>query len=179
MLLAMLLAVAACGSADGDLGSPGPAPATRAAASEAASGAATTSASTPVPRLITYADGGSPGVEVQSGGDARKLRGAPEDFQRFVGRLAQQVAQRSDCADGYVGVTVATLRTDGYAAGGVNDCGGYAALWATVDGQWKEIAGTQEAWDCAVLERYAVPSDVAGTTCYDYAAQEGRAYRAS
>jgi hypothetical protein len=118
-------------------------------------------------------------VEVQSSRDAENLRGAPEAFRRFIGRTAQQVADASDCSDGYVGVTVQTLRTDGYAVGGVNDCGGYAALWAAVDGRWREIAGTQEAWDCAVLERYAVPSDLAGTTCYDYDAQQERPYQAS
>lgn len=171
---ATLLAVAACGSGGADPASPSP------ATSAAASGTATEPSETaPEPRLIAYAAGGSPGVEVRSTADAENLRGAPEAFRHFIGRTAQQVADASDCSDGYVGVTVATLRTDGYAVGGVNDCGGYAALWATVDGRWQEVAGTQEAWDCAVLERYAVPSDVAGTTCYDDDAQEERAYQAS
>jgi hypothetical protein len=32
-------------------------------------------------------------------------------------------------------------------------------------------------WDCAVLERYAVPSDIAGDRCYDYDAQKERRYQ--
>ena len=48
-----------------------------------------------------------------------------------------------------------------------------------VDGRWKEIQSTQEMWDCAGLDRYHVRSDVAGDRCYDYEAQEERAYQQS
>jgi hypothetical protein len=82
-------------------------------------------------------------VEVKVRADAKDLR-APASFQRFIGRTAQRITDRSTCTGGYVGVTVETLRTDGFASGGVNDCGGYAALWAVVDGRWKEIQSTQE-----------------------------------
>ena len=128
------------------------------------------------PRLIVYAGGESPGVEVQSRADAQHLRGAPRSFKRFIGRKAQRIADHSTCTGGYVGVTVERVRTDGYAAGGVNDCGGYAALWAKVDGRWKEIAGTQEIWGCGILERHKVPSSIAGSSCYDYQAQRMRHY---
>ena len=124
------------------------------------------------PELITYAGGESPGVEVLATADEPKLEGAPEDFRHFIGDTAQQLTDGSTCQDGYVGVTVAVVRTDGFARGGVNDCGGYAALWALVDGQWQEIDGSQEPWDCAILEQHAVPSDVAGTTCYDAGSNE-------
>jgi hypothetical protein len=139
-------------------------------------GAPATAATHAKPRLIVYAGGESPGVEVQSRADAKHLRGAPRSFKRFIGRKAQRIADRSTCTGGYVGVTVERVRTDGYAAGGVNDCGGYAALWAKVDGRWKEIAGTQEIWSCAILKRHQVPSSVAGNTCYDYRAQQERHY---
>jgi hypothetical protein len=92
-------------------------------------------------------------------------------------RTAQRVAARADCSSSDVGVTVQTLRTDGYAAGSVNECGGYRALWAVVDGRWRQIEGTQEAWDCRGLRQFRVPSDVAGTSCYDYAAQRERRYQ--
>lgn len=128
------------------------------------------------PELINYAGGEAAGVEVHVRADAKNLRGAPASFKRFIGNTAQEIADASNCDAGYVGVTVQTLRTDGFAVGGVNDCGGYAALWVVVDGHWKEAQGTQETWDCAVLKQYAVPSDVAGTTCYDYAAQQERTY---
>jgi hypothetical protein len=137
---------------------------------------ATTAAQTARPTLIVYAGGESPGVQVEKRADAKRLRGAPRDFKRFIGRKAQRLADQSTCTGGYVGVTVERLRTDGFAVGGVNDCGGYAALWAVVDGHWKEIAGTQEMWGCAVLKRHVVPSSIAGNRCYSYRAQRVRHY---
>ncbi|MGZ6754503.1 MAG: hypothetical protein ACXVEJ_13675 [Nocardioides sp.] len=137
----------------------------------------TTSATPDAPRLIGYAGGESPGVEVQKRSDVARLRGAPDDFKAFIADTAEGLAAKDDCSDGYVGVTVQTLRTDGFAVGGVNDCGGYLALWTVVDGRWKEVAGTQEEWDCQVLKRYAVPSDVAGERCYDYDHQQELDYQ--
>lgn len=128
------------------------------------------------PRLIVYAGGESPGVEVQKRSDAKHLRGAPKSFKRFIGRKAQRLTDRSTCSGGYVGITVERVRTDGFAVGGVNDCGGYQALWAVEGGRWKEIAGSQELWDCAVLKRHVVPSSIAGNRCYDYDAQRVRHY---
>ncbi len=83
----------------------------------------------------------------------------------------------STCSDGFVGITVEFLRTDGYAVGGVSDCGGYAALWAQLDGRWREVEATQEAWSCAVLERYEFPSELVGPTCYDYDSQHEQDYQ--
>lgn len=134
------------------------------------------SSETAKPRLIVYAGGESPGVQLHSWADRKDLRGAPKSFKRFAGHLAQRIADRSTCDGGYVGLTVERIRTDGYAVGGVNDCGGYAALWAVVDGRWKQIAGTQDVWGCRNLERHVVPSSIAGTTCYDYQAQRTRHY---
>ena len=132
----------------------------------------------PPPRLIAYAGGEAAGAEVQSRADAQRLHGAPASFKRFVGDLAEDLADKSTCSgEGYVGVTVETLRTDGYAVGGVNDCGGYAALWVLIDGRWREVLGTQEAWDCKVLHQYRVPSDLVGTSCYDYDANEQHSYQ--
>lgn len=140
---------------------------------------ATTAAPAAKHRLIVYAGGESPGVQVQTRVDAKDLRGAPKAFKRFIGRKAQRITDASTCQGGYVGVTVERLRTDGFAVGGVNDCGGHAALWAVVDGRWKLIQGTQEAWRCGVLKRHQVPSSVVGTTCYDYVHQKERHYHQS
>jgi hypothetical protein len=137
----------------------------------------TGTAETTKPRLIVYEGGESPGVEVQKRADAKRLRGAPHAFKRFIGKKAQRLSDHSSCTgEGYVGVTVGRLRTDGFAAGGVNDCGGYAALWAVVDGRWKEIAGTQDMWGCGVLKRHVVPSSIAGNQCYSYRAHKVRHY---
>jgi hypothetical protein len=128
------------------------------------------------PRVIVYETHHSPGVQVQRRAQARRLGGAPASFKRFIGRTAQRITDASTCEGGYVGVTVSRLRTDGFAAGGVNDCGGYAALWAVVDGRWKQIEGTQEIWACGPLRRHRVPSSVAGRVCYDYGDQVERHY---
>jgi len=150
---------------------------TACADASAATAAAGTDAARHRPRLIAYAGGESPGAEVQNRADARRLSGAPRSFKRYIGNYAVRLNRSSTCTNGYVGVTVETLRTDGFAVGGVNDCGGYQALWVKPHHRrWREVAGTQEAWDCKVLKRYDVPSSVVGTTCYDYDAQQQRHY---
>ena len=53
----------------------------------------------------------------------------------------------------------------GFAVGGVNDCGGYAALWGRKDGAWKELIGTQDAWLCSDLKKYGVPAHGVVRTC--------------
>lgn len=137
---------------------------------------AATAAPTARPTLIVYAGGESPGVQVEKRADAKRLRGAPKPFKRFIGKMAQRLADQSTCTGGYVGVTVERLRTDGFGIGGVNDCGGYVALWAVVNGHWKEIAGTQDFWGCKVLKRHVVPSSIAGNRCYSYRAERLRHY---
>ena len=109
-------------------------------------------------------------MEVQKRSDTKALTGAPAPFRKFIGKTAQALVDEASCDKAYVGVTVEAIRTDGYAMGGVHECGGYAALWAVVDGSWKEIASTQDSWDCAVLKRYRVPSELllGSETCYDY-----------
>lgn len=121
----------------------------------------------PEPELIYYPDEDASGTEVRSMSDANALAGAPDSFKAFIGGMAEQLVADSTCTDGYVGITVKALRTDGYATGGVNDCGGYVALWALVDGEWQEVDGTQGLWNCATLTEHQVPSDIAGTSCYD------------
>ena len=127
------------------------------------------------PRVIAYAGGESAGVWVHDAADRQQLHGAPRSFKRFAGRTAERTVAHSACAAD-AGLMVEALRTDGYAVGGVSDCGGYAALWAVVDGRWKEIQGTQDSWRCRGLHRYRVPSDIAGDTCYDYRAHRQRHY---
>jgi hypothetical protein len=170
------LAAAACLAAAGTLSGCGSDDSSPDDAAETPAATSSSPSPSEEARLIAYAGGESPGVEVRKPADVDKLEGAPDAFKTFVGDAVRRLVADSTCSDAYVGITVEFLRTDGYAVGGVNDCGGYAALWAVVDGEWKEIAGTQEAWECKVLERYQVPSDIVGDTCYDYDAQKERHY---
>ena len=132
---------------------------------------------TPEPRLIRYALGENPGIFVQNRADVSHLHGAPDSFKKFVGNLAENLTAKSTCTSGSVGVTVETLRTDGYAVGAVNDCGGYQALWVQADGHWRRVEGTQDSWNCKVLHKYRVPSAVVGTSCYDYDAKKQHTYQ--
>lgn len=130
------------------------------------------------PELITYAGGEAAGITVHSRDDVQQLRGAPRSFKRFVADTAATIVAGASCEGDFVGVTVDAVRTDGFASGGVNECGGYAALWAQVDGRWQEIQGTQDSWDCAVLEQYAFPSELllGNDTCFDAGDQHGHTY---
>lgn len=127
--------------------------------------------------MIPYAGGESPGVEVRQPSDVSKLEGAPASFKTFISGVVKKLKAKATCDAAAVGVTVAAVRPDGYAAGGVNDCGGYQALWAEVDGNWQEIAGTQDVWECSLLKRYRVPSDLSGEKCYDPGAKKLRDYQ--
>ena len=135
-----------------------------------------TTAPTAKHHLIVYAGGESPGVEVQQRSDAKHLRGAPKAFKRFIGNKAQRIADRSTCQGGYVGVTVGRIVPTASPSAASTTVAGHAALWAVVDGHWKQIQGTQEIWSCGVLKRHLVPSSVAGTSCYDYLQQKTRHY---
>ena len=129
------------------------------------------------PKLISYDGDGSDRAKVRTRADANNLAGAPDSFKKFIGRTAERLTTGTTCGEGYVGVIVKSVRTDGYAVGAVNECGGYVAMWAIVDGDWKEIDATQDLWDCAVLAKYRVPSDIAGDTCYDDDAQAQHSYQ--
>jgi hypothetical protein len=104
-------------------------------------------------------------------GEPNKLAGAPAGFRAFVRhRLAQVKAwDTSDdptCADVDAEVDVSKLRTDGYAAGSVFNCGGNEELWVDDDGNWKTVSGTQEGWyPCTELHKYTIPSRIAGDQC--------------
>lgn len=175
---ATLLVLGACSSQGVDHASDTPARPSTPASTPTTNSPHTTQdpASTP-PQLISYAGGESAGVEVLTTADANNLAGAPDSFKKFIGRTAERLTSGASCEGGYVGVTVKTLRTDGYAVGAVNECGGYVALWAIVAGDWKEIDATQDLWDCAALAQHRVPSDIAGDTCYDRDAQAQHSYQ--
>lgn len=130
------------------------------------------------PKLISYEGAGSARAQVRTTADANTLAGAPDSFKTFIGRTAERLNRGGTCHVDFVGVTMKALRTDGYAVGAVNGCsGGHVALWAIVEGGWREIDATQDLWDCAVLAEHRVPSDIAGDTCYDADAKAQHAYR--
>lgn len=121
------------------------------------------------PRLLVYGKHDS-GVSISRAPQvAKKLHGAPRGFKKYVRRTVRRLQAEADCSDAYVGVTVNRVRTDGFARGGINECGGYAVIWKKVDGRWREVLGTQEGWSCADLTRLSIPRSVVAphAVCWD------------
>jgi len=85
----------------------------------------------PSPSVITYPD---PGVFVQNEADTAKLRGTTAAFKTFIAGLAVQANADGAACPMPRTVTVEKYGTDGYALGGVNDCGGYEAVWGVREG---------------------------------------------
>jgi hypothetical protein len=128
-----------------------------------------TPAEASAPRLLVYGTHDR-GVTIQRAANVRKkLHGAPVGFRKFVRRTIHHLQATSPCDDSFVGVTVNRVRTDGFARGGVNQCGGYVAIWKKVDGHWRQVLGTQDVWACSDLRRWGIPSSVVGPRpqCYD------------
>ncbi|GAA1915396.1 hypothetical protein [Nocardioides hwasunensis] len=172
----LLLAGCATDEAGGGGATPTPTSTPTSTPSDTASGTPSQTPSAAPPRLISYAGGESLGYEVRTPEDVAGMKGAPASFKRFIARTVERMAARSTC-EAPSAIYVERLRTDGFATGGVDDCGGYQALWAQVDGRWQEIDGTQEMEGCAVLEEYRVPSDLVDGRCYDYEAKKQRDYQ--
>lgn len=117
----------------------------------------------PTPTTITFPGNG---VEVTTASDVDKLTGTSDAFKAFIAEtLAKAVQDSSSCPDAAHGVDVEKYDSSGFALGGVNTCGGYAALWTIQDGTWKEALGTQDEWICGDLTRFSVPDGFAGE-CY-------------
>jgi hypothetical protein len=114
------------------------------------------------PRLVRYP---GDGVTVQGPGDAAKLEGTSKAFRDFV--LANLPQGSPDCTGGG-SITVAAYRADGFAIGDVFECpGGYRAIWGTNGGSsWRELVGSQDVWSCKDLQRYRVPTSIAGDKCF-------------
>ncbi|TIC86639.1 hypothetical protein [Nocardioides sp. GY 10127] len=117
------------------------------------------------PGLLTFSD--DDGLVTSPEQVPRKLGSTSQSFQDFVTGQIEQLIATSTCADGQPRVDVEVFRSDGWALGGVGDCGGYLAVWRETDGTWSEVLGGQDVWACADLEALGAPSDVVGTRCWD------------
>lgn len=121
--------------------------------------------------LVRYDGPGSYGVTIsQPEQAASKLPGSPAGFQRFVAaRLQAMLAHSGGCPRKYASITVARVRTDGYARGDVNQCGGYAAIWKRTRGHWHQVIGSQDSWQCGQLRHYAIPASIVRpfNSCYE------------
>ncbi len=134
-----------------------------------------------IPDMIDYAAG----IKVTTQADLAKLTNSPETLKAYLyGNIekANQMAEMDGCT---TAITVKKVYKQMYATGGVNvegeGCGGgFAALWGNVDGSWKQLAGSQaNAFGCTDLMKYKVPAAIAGDTCIDDSAPEGKPYTQS
>jgi len=127
--------------------------------------------STPTPsssgsdRVIRFDQGDEHEVFIQKATDVDKLTGTSPQFKSFIADQVANLTPPAGANDCEVGIGVAIYDPSGFARGGVNACGGYAALWGIQDGQWKELIGTQDLWACSDLRKFKVPSTIADS-CY-------------
>lgn len=146
-LVAVSLALAACGS--------------------------TTPSAPPGPTLVRYpGDGASVTVtNVQTA-----LKQTSPAFRAFITARLHQLWVSGGSIPGCQGsalISVTAYRVDGFASAsdegmfGNGTCarGGNGALYARVDGSWREIAITQSGYSCSDLVRFHVPASVAGSSC--------------
>lgn len=160
--------------------SPTPTTATNSAAPTSAAPSATPSASgvpetaSPTPDaptqgpIINYENSDGEGVLITRASDTAKLANAPASFKAFIAAELRRstAAQDPQCPEPPQ-IYVSKLATDGWASGGYFEpqCGGYAALWASPQGTWKQAWSGQELVDCTTLEKFAFPATISGNTC--------------
>ena len=131
----------------------------------------------PGPKLITYpGDGAS--VTVKNVDTA--LKDTSPAFRSFITERLHQLWVSGGSVPGCQAsalISIKTYRVDGYASAsdeglfGDANCarGGNGALYALVQGAWRDIAATQSGYACSDLAKYRVPATVAGSTCLDNA----------
>jgi hypothetical protein len=126
------------------------------------------------PNLVDY---GKEGIELRSGRDVHKLKGAPDDFKQYMAGLADATGFDADPDDECVPrVYVDKIEPRGYASGAEISCGGAAIIWARRDGIWREIWSGQITPDCPTMKKYSVPTSIVGDRCYDVEAQDDVPY---
>jgi hypothetical protein len=134
------------------------------------------------PKLVTYP---GDGVSVTVKNVQRALKDTSPDFRAFITEHLHTLWVSGGSVAGCEAsalISVTAFRTDGWANAsdegvfGSDTCarGGNNALYAKVNGAWKEIVATQSGYNCSDLLKYKVPAEVSGSTCLD---QYGRPQR--
>lgn len=139
-----------------------------------------TSAEVELPQDIDFTKETEGGLVIVKVADVNAMTNVSSQLKEFLKRtlsdkLAMVQAEPVDasCGEPQVTITLKRVYKQQYATGGIStsagDCayGGAAYLWADVDGGWREIGGTQnDGFGCANLEKYKIPSEIAGTQCF-------------
>jgi hypothetical protein len=81
----------------------------------------------------------------------------PVSFKQYLAEEIKRSDIKDDCKQMY-NIEQGTSDTKFYKGGvGCENGGGAALMWGYIDGIWLSISGTQNGWDCAKMEKYAVP----------------------
>lgn len=113
------------------------------------------------------------GVALTKPSQVDRLTGTSPEFKQFMTTTVQKLIDTNTCPGAALEVSVSRYATSGYAIGGVNQCGGYAAIWGVKNGAWKELIGTQDIWYCAQLHSDGVPKGlISDGKCYDQATKK-------
>jgi flagellar basal body-associated protein FliL len=120
--------------------------------------------------MVTY----KPPVRLSNTDDTAKLTNAPESLRSFFAEAIDKDNLMMQSPDCHAVIEVTQVYKQRYAVGstsseGSGDCiGGAAVLWGMANGEWMQIAGTQNVgFECDKLKTHKVPSAIAGTTCMD------------
>ena len=128
-------------------------------------------------------------LELRKAGEVKLLKGAPDDFREFMRRTIRAETQEIKKSLRNRGKTLESAGCEfavefrvwgvgpGVATGRERGCERDSAdvIWAEKDGVWQRVARMQGGWDCEVLDRYRVPADITGSTCW-YDEVKTRAY---
>lgn len=121
--------------------------------------AAAVASTTGHPRIIDFRSGAAKqySLDISRPAMVGKLKGTSPAFKRFVAAQVRSMMNDRTCTDSAHTLSVYKYATNGYAAGGVTNCGGYAAIWGVRHSVWKQLIGTQDVFHCGQLHRNHVP----------------------
>ena len=127
------------------------------------------------PKLITYP---GDGVSVTVKNVQTALKDTSPEFRAFIRERLHDLWVAGGSVPGcqasalisltaYSAAGFANASDEGVFGNGNCARGGNNALYAKVNGTWKEIIGTQSGYSCVDLRKFRVPADVAGSSCVD------------
>jgi hypothetical protein len=128
-------------------------------------------------------------LKLDTPGDVRLLKGAPDDFRTYLRHrieenaraVVAELATKLRTVQGEKCTFAAEIRVWGIAptvaTGRERGCGqaSYDVIWAKKSDKWLLAARMQGGWGCDELERYRIPADITAAVCW-YDVFKTRAY---
>lgn len=116
--------------------------------------------------LIDYGKDGIK-IDAKNSNNINKLQNAPADFVAYIKNDVYGIDHSDAPAGCSYSDTVTKIYKQTFASGYMGACAsGAYVIWNKVEDQWIIVAYTQvEGFECGQLEKYAVPSAIAGMSC--------------